>query len=49
MVEDIEDMNAIIDQFIDFTRSEADEPFAPVNLSALAQDCAERAARAGAR
>jgi two-component system osmolarity sensor histidine kinase EnvZ len=49
MVSDIEDMNAIIDQFIDYARSEATEAFAPVNLSSLAKDCAERAARAGAR
>ncbi len=49
MVADIEDMNAIIDQFIDFARSEATEAHAPVDLSSLARECAERAARAGAR
>ncbi len=49
MVDDIEDMNAIIDQFIDYARSEATEAFEPVNLSWLARECAERAARAGAR
>jgi len=48
MVEDIEDMNAIIDQFIDYARSEATEAFAPVDASSLAKDCAERAARDGA-
>ena len=48
MVEDIEDMNAIIDQFIDYARSGATEAFAPVDASSLAKDCAERAARAGA-
>jgi two-component system osmolarity sensor histidine kinase EnvZ len=48
MIADIEDMNAIIDQFIDYARSEATEAFAPVNLSMLAKDCAERAARTGA-
>jgi two-component system, OmpR family, osmolarity sensor histidine kinase EnvZ len=48
MVADIEDMNAIIDQFIDYARSEATEAFAPVDLSSLARQCAERAARAGA-
>ena len=47
MVQDLDDMNAIIDQFIDFTRSEAAEPLTPVNLSELARSCAERAARAG--
>ena len=40
-------MNAIIDQFIDFMRSEADEPLSPVNLAELARSCAERAARTG--
>ena len=47
MVDDLDDMNAIIDQFIDFSRSEAAEPLAPVNLSELAHACAERAARSG--
>jgi two-component system, OmpR family, osmolarity sensor histidine kinase EnvZ len=47
MVADVDDMNAIIDQFIDFTRSESGEPPEPVNLSELARACAERAARAG--
>ena len=47
MVQDVTDMNAIIDQFIDFMRSEAAEPLSPVNLSELARSCAERAARAG--
>jgi two-component system osmolarity sensor histidine kinase EnvZ len=47
MVEDLDDMNAIIDQFIDFSRSEAAEPLSPVNLSELAHACAERAARSG--
>ena len=49
IVSDLEDMNAIIDQFIDFMRSEAAEPLAPVNLAELARSCAERAARGGAR
>lgn len=49
MVTDIEDMNAIIDQFIDYARSEATEAFAPVDLSSLARECAERAARSGAQ
>ena len=48
MVADIEDMNAIIDQFIDFARSEATEPYSSEDLSALVRACAERAARAGA-
>jgi two-component system, OmpR family, osmolarity sensor histidine kinase EnvZ len=49
MVSDLDDMNAIIDQFIDFARSEAVEPFAAVNLSLVARECAERATRAGAQ
>jgi two-component system osmolarity sensor histidine kinase EnvZ len=48
MIADLADMNAIIDQFIDFTRAESAEPLAAVNLSELAKACAERAARAGA-
>jgi two-component system osmolarity sensor histidine kinase EnvZ len=48
MVQDLDDMNAIIDQFIDFTRSEAAEPLSPVNLAELARACAVRATRAGA-
>ena len=47
MVADLGDMNAIIDQFIDFTRAESAEPLVGVNLSELARSCAERAARAG--
>ncbi|HSN20817.1 MAG TPA: ATP-binding protein [Usitatibacter sp.] len=48
MVQDLEDMNAIIDQFIDYMRSEAAEPLEPVALAELARACAERAARGGA-
>lgn len=48
MVADIEDMNAIIDQFIDYARSEAAEAFSAGDLSAIARDCAAKAARAGA-
>lgn len=48
MVQDLDDMNAIIDQFIDFMRSEAAEPLAPVGLAELARSCAERAIRGGA-
>jgi two-component system osmolarity sensor histidine kinase EnvZ len=49
MVEDLDDMNAIIDQFIDFTRSEAAEPAALADLAELARASAERAARSGVR
>ena len=48
MVQDLADMNAIIDQFIDFTRAEATEALSAVNLSELARSCSERAMRAGA-
>lgn len=48
MVSDVEDMNAIIDQFIDFTRSESAEPVCAVDLAAVARESAERAARSGA-
>lgn len=47
MISDVDDMNVIIDQFIDFTRSEAAEAPSAVNLSELARACAERAARSG--
>jgi len=49
MVADLGDMNAIIDQFIDFTRAESAEPLVLVDLSELARSSAERAARAGAQ
>ena len=48
MVADLADMNAIIDQFIDFTRSEASEPVASVDLAQLARKSAERVRRSGA-
>jgi two-component system osmolarity sensor histidine kinase EnvZ len=47
MIADLGDMNAIIDQFIDFTRSESDEPLSGVHLSELLRACAERAMRSG--
>ncbi len=47
IVGDLDDMNAIIDQFIDFTRTEASEPLTGVDLTELARACAERAARGG--
>ena len=47
MVADLHDMNTIIDQFIDFMRSEAAEPLSGVDLSEMARGCAERAARSG--
>jgi two-component system osmolarity sensor histidine kinase EnvZ len=47
MVSDVEDMAAIIDQFVDFARSEATEAPAAVDLAELAHACAQRAARSG--
>jgi two-component system osmolarity sensor histidine kinase EnvZ len=47
MVEDLDDMNAIIDQFIDFIRSEASEPPVELNLAELARSSADRAVRSG--
>ena len=47
MIADLADMNAIIDQFLDFTRSESDEPLSGVNLAELLRNCAERAIRSG--
>ena len=49
MVSDLNDMNAIIDQFLDFTRTEAAEPISGVNLAEMARSSAERAARSGAQ
>jgi two-component system osmolarity sensor histidine kinase EnvZ len=49
MVQDVDDMNAIIDQFIDFTRAESAEPLSALNLAELARACAERALRSGAQ
>ncbi len=49
MIADLDDMKAILEQFIDFARSEAGEPLFPVNLSELANDSAERWTRAGAQ
>jgi two-component system osmolarity sensor histidine kinase EnvZ len=47
MVSDVEDMAAIIDQFVDFARSEATEAPAALDMDELAQACAQRATRSG--
>jgi two-component system, OmpR family, osmolarity sensor histidine kinase EnvZ len=47
MVGDVDDMDAIIDQFVDFARGEVAEPPAPTDLAQLAEACAESAARSG--
>lgn len=40
MVRSIEEMDAIVGQFLDFARSEADEPPEPISLDAMARDVA---------
>ncbi|HZZ92439.1 MAG TPA: ATP-binding protein [Usitatibacter sp.] len=45
MMADLEDMRAILDQFIDFAGTEADEAPSPVSLAELAAACAERVER----
>jgi len=49
MTADIEDIAAILEQFIDFAGTEADEARSPVDLAELAASCAERVERSGAR
>ena len=45
MMQDLEDISAILEQFIDFAGTEADEARSPVDLAELASACAERAER----
>lgn len=47
MVQDIDDMDAIVGQFLDLIRGAAGEAPAPVDLDALARELAERYRRAG--
>lgn len=49
MVADVDDMSKIIDQFVDYGRSEAAERAEPTDLAELAHACAERAERSGAK
>jgi two-component system osmolarity sensor histidine kinase EnvZ len=44
---DIADLNAIVDQFMDFARTESTEPVQPVDLNAIVREAAERACRHG--
>lgn len=44
---DIEDINDVIDQFMDFARDESREPLETVDLNLLVQGAAERAQRGG--
>ncbi len=46
---DIEDINGVIDQFMDFARDERNEPLESIDLNLLIRAHAERAGRAGAR
>ncbi len=41
MVADIEDMNRIIQQFLDFARGQTQEPMQPVDLIQLMQECTQ--------
>ena len=45
---DLDDMNAILDSFIDYARSEVSEPCSAVDLSELARECADRVTNLGA-
>ncbi|MBK8740672.1 MAG: HAMP domain-containing protein [Betaproteobacteria bacterium] len=47
MVDDIEEMDRIINQFLDFARGEDNTPLAMHDLNALAEECAERYRRKG--
>jgi two-component system osmolarity sensor histidine kinase EnvZ len=49
LVGDIEDINAIIDQFLDFARGESAEATVAADLNDLARAAAERFARSGAQ
>jgi two-component system osmolarity sensor histidine kinase EnvZ len=45
---DIDDLNAVIDQFMDFARGESSEPTTPTDLNGVVKAAAERAQRMGA-
>lgn len=47
MISDIEEMDRIIGQFLDFGRGEADTPTAPIDLAALVYDVSEPYRRRG--
>jgi two-component system, OmpR family, osmolarity sensor histidine kinase EnvZ len=49
MMADLEDMRAILEQFVDFAGTEADEALAPVDLAELASGCVERVERDATR
>ena len=47
MVDDIDEMDRIINQFLDFARGEDKEPLAMRNLNAIVEECIERYRRKG--
>jgi two-component system osmolarity sensor histidine kinase EnvZ len=47
MIADIADMDAIIGQFLDFARTQSEEPLAPCDLAALARELVEHHLRLG--
>jgi len=47
MIADIADMDSIIGQFLDFARTQSEEPLEPTNLAALAREAAEHHQRLG--
>jgi two-component system osmolarity sensor histidine kinase EnvZ len=47
MIADIEQMDSIIGQFLDFARTQGDEPLAPTDVAALARDAVEHQLRLG--
>jgi len=49
IIADIEEMDAVISQFMDYARQESGEPAAPTDLAALLREIAERKCAAGQR
>jgi two-component system osmolarity sensor histidine kinase EnvZ len=47
MIDDIDEMDRIINQFLDFARGEENEPIAMRNLNAIVEECVERYRRKG--
>jgi two-component system osmolarity sensor histidine kinase EnvZ len=47
--QDIDDINGVIDQFMDFARDESREALEPIDLNMLVRTAASRAERAGAK
>jgi two-component system osmolarity sensor histidine kinase EnvZ len=47
MIADIAEMDSIIDQFLDFARTQSEEPLAPTDVAALAREVVEHQLRLG--